>query len=120
MRRASRDRSDALDDVEPVVLDRIMCQWCGRGSDGGGLGPTQGLDCAASVFRASEQTLFRVGEVIVVGDWYVQGHYPSDFDTTLHRFVRNPPTAKADPVCDACIRERLAAGDLEHVEGRWL
>lgn len=111
---------DALADADPVILDRVMCQWCGRGHDGSALGPTQSLGCSASVFIGSERYAEGTDDAVKVGEWYVQGHYPSDFDTDLYRFVKNAPIAAADPVCDVCIRERIAAGDIEQIEGHWL
>jgi hypothetical protein len=31
----------------------------------------------------------------------------------------NPPRAEADPICDNCISERIAAGDLVQIEGQF-
>lgn len=69
---------------------------------------TQGDGCAAvCVFR--KHLRGRAG-------WYVEGFYgSSDYDMRLFYFVKNPPLAEADPVCDNCIGERIMAGDLVSV-----
>jgi len=64
--------------------------------------PTQGDDCAASIYQKD-------------GEWYVAGHYGSGhFDMDRLRFIANHPTAPLDPVCDQCLNERIAVGDLIH------
>jgi hypothetical protein len=111
----------------------VVCAWCGNRHRSiwppEGDNHTQGDGCAVSVFQATEKTLARVKDPLVapdgqpdlrLGEWLVLGHYGSTgYDCTLWRFVRQPPTAAADPVCDNCIRERVAAGDLEQIEGHY-
>lgn len=89
-------------------LPPVTCEWCGQryadvmvGADlPAGERPTQGDDCAAVVFE-------------IRGRWFVEGFYGSSFcDMQTYEFVRNPPSRRADPVCDECLRERVRLGDL--------
>jgi hypothetical protein len=88
----------------------VTCAWCGNRfrsvipyeQEGK---QTQGDDCAASVYQKD-------------GEWYVAGHYGSGhFDMDRLRFIANHPTAPLDPVCDQCLVERIAVGDLIHDGG---
>lgn len=101
------EERDRLDNPPPPVI----CVWCGeryRGYPGfsSKTAPpmtevlTQGDDCAAVAYEHE-------------GQWLVEGFYGSShFDMNLYLFVRNPPTERADPVCDACIQKKIDAGDL--------
>jgi hypothetical protein len=85
----------------------VTCEWCKNRfraiiPHDSGEKPTQGDDCAASVYQKD-------------GEWYVAGHYGSGhFDMDRLRFIANHPTAPLDPVCDQCLTERIAVGDLIH------
>jgi hypothetical protein len=85
----------------------VVCEWCKNRFRSiipydTGEKPTQGDDCAASVYQKD-------------GEWYVAGHYGSGhFDMDRLRFIANHPTAPLDPVCDQCLNERIAVGDLVH------
>ena len=115
----------------------IVCAWCGNRyrSAVPFETRTQGCDCASSVFQVTEEFQARArtaqeskraspvlkalarAATVPLGTWLVQGHYGStSYDCDLFRFVHNPPTAPAEPVCDNCIGERLVAGDLEKIE----
>jgi hypothetical protein len=108
----------------------VVCAWCGNRYRA--LTPsenTQGDDCASSVFQVTDAVLARVKDPIVtphgqpelqLGEWLVQGHYgSSDYDCTLWRFVHNPPAAAAGPICDNCVGERRAVGDLKQIDGQY-
>lgn len=88
----------------------VVCAWCENRFRtvfpfDSGEKQTQGDDCAASVYQKD-------------GEWYVAGHYGSShFDMDRLRFIANRPTAPLDPVCDQCLIERIAAGDLIHDPG---
>lgn len=118
----------------------IVCAWCGNRYRAAVPleSHTQGCDCASSVFQVTEEFLARArtaqksrrasarlkvlarATTLPLGTWIVQGHYGStSYDCELFRFVKNPPTAPAEPVCDNCIGERLLAGDLEQIEGQF-
>ncbi len=83
----------------------VTCEWCGNRfraicPDEKGEKQTQGDDCASSVYQKD-------------GEWYVAGHYGSSgFDMNRLRFIANHPQQPQDPVCDQCIHERIALGDL--------
>jgi hypothetical protein len=106
----------------------IVCTWCGNRYHGS-FGTMQGDGCASAVFQVTEATLTRAKDPMVtphgqpelhLGEWLVQGHYGSTgYDCQLYRFVQNPPAAAADPICDNCIGERIAAGDLVQIEGQF-
>lgn len=81
----------------------VTCVWCGNryvsaipvDLDEG----TCGCNCACDVrFRN--------------GHWDVFCGYGSEHDMDILRFVANPPSAPADPICDECIRERILCGDI--------
>lgn len=122
----------------------VICAWCGNRyravvPDDVSKRHTQGATCAAAVFQVTEAILTRTknpGYVphaapelvyvpraapeLVLGEWLVQGHYgSSDYDCALFRFVRDPPAAAADPICDNCVGERIGAGDLQQIEGNY-
>lgn len=80
----------------------VTCVWCGKHTRSvvPGDHDTQGDDCASLVVERD-------------GVWYAEGFYGSSrFDMQLFRFVRNPPTERADPVCDDCLQARVDVGDL--------
>lgn len=94
----------------------VVCEWCGSRyrsavptfDDDDNY--TQGDCCAAAVWQ-DEKT----------GAWLLQGFYGStNYDTDRFRFVRNTPAQRADVVCDNCIGERICAGDIERIDGRFL
>lgn len=99
----------------------VRCAWCDYVGyaifvPDDGRPATQGDDVASSVWRSSGGSTDNAhGTVAFDADtWYAQGHYGSShFDMDLFRFVKNPPTEPADPVCDGCIQKRVDAGDLE-------
>jgi len=105
----------------------VVCAWCGNRHRAivpidPGATPTQGDACAASVYQVTEEMLRRSPDLpeLAPGEWFAQGHYGSSaYDCRLFHFVRNPPTAPADPVCDNCVGERLVAGDLQPIEGHY-
>jgi len=104
----------------------VVCQWCnnkyrsvmpGEGDD-----HTLGDACATSIWQVTEETRVRLAEkgvISKVGEWMANAHYGSNDDTTLWRWLKNPPKAAADPVCDNCIGERMVAGDLSRIEGHF-
>lgn len=106
------------DTVEPFVTAErefprpVVCVWCGNRYRAvvpyaDGERATQGDCCAAIVFCKD-------------GEWFVQGCYGStNYDTDRFKFIGNSPWERADPVCDNCIGERICAGDLERVPGRF-
>ena len=108
----------------------VICAWC-RNRHRSIEPPSndrQGDACAASVFQVTEDVLSRMRDPHIarerprlqLGEWLVQGHYgSSDYDCRLFRFVQNPPTRPADPICDNCVGEREVSGDLESVEGHY-
>lgn len=62
---------------------------------------TQGLDCAAMVWKTPN------------GQWLLQGCYGSrKYDMEEYVFVRDEPQGPADPVCDACIDRLVSAGSI--------
>jgi hypothetical protein len=96
----------ARDGAKPTRFPRpVVCEWCKNSFraiyfDESADKQTQGDDCAASVYQKE-------------GSWYVAGHYGSGgFDMMRLRFIATHPTQPLDPVCDQCINERIAAGDL--------
>lgn len=119
----------------------VVCAWCGNRYRS--VLPAeierdlQGDGCAASVYQITEEILTRArtaatsvrssslldGIAILatfpMGTWVANGHYGCRYDCEIYRFIQNPPTAPADPVCDSCVSERLAAGDLERIEGNY-
>jgi hypothetical protein len=81
----------------------VTCVWCCNryvsavpaGLDKG----TSGCNCASDVrFRD--------------GHWDIFCGYGSENDMDILRFVVNPPSVPADPICDECIRERALRGDI--------
>jgi hypothetical protein len=105
----------------------VVCQWCNNKhrrvvpEDVGD--NTQGDACAGHVFQVTEEMVPRFaksGARVKVGEWLVKGNYgSSDYDTRVFRFVKNPPKAEADPICDNCIGERIMAEDLQTVQGHF-
>lgn len=101
----------ARKDEAPSMKVKVTCAWCKQQYKPAYAhaeeGMTQGCDCACEVTEKE-------------GVWFVQGHYGSGgYDCERWRFVKNAPTENADPVCDACIKLREAAGDLELVPGQY-
>jgi hypothetical protein len=114
-------------------LRPVKCSWCayvGHDCVGGARDPNseemyvsrQGDDVACSVWQGNGATrelrdLEHPRLYTYDPDaWFVQGHYGSGhFDMAIYKFVKNPPTAPADPVCDGCVQKRIDAGDLELV-----
>jgi hypothetical protein len=101
------------DDLETALVAAgfkvVVCVWCGSrhrtimGSD------TQGNDCAAGVWQDED------------GRWMLTGGYGSTLaDMSRFVFVKNAPTARAAVVCDACIQQRIDAGDLELIDDNYL
>lgn len=60
----------------------------------------QGCHCASDVLQDEQ------------GRWIVRSGYGSDNDLDTFAFVANPPSQPADPICDECISDRIAASDL--------
>jgi len=96
----------ARDAKKPERFPRpVVCEWCKNRFraiffDETSEKQTQGDDCASTVYQKD-------------GEWYVAGCYGSgSFDMHRLRFIANCPTEPLDPVCDQCIAERVAAGDL--------
>lgn len=86
----------------------VTCNWCGKKSRQI-YSPTQGDDCAASIWKGKG------------GRWFVQGHYGSTrHDTVRYVFVRNEPSQPADPVCDNCIDGLIMSGSIQEVPGSYL
>jgi len=122
---------DDLIGVSPQFPRPVVCAWCGNRHRA--VVPfetrTQGADCTASVFQATEETAKKFESApnrheqppsITVGEWLVKGHYGSSgYDCALYRFVKNAPTAPASPVCDNCIGERIFANELVRIEGHY-
>jgi hypothetical protein len=110
-------------------LHAVVCAWCGSRYRPISDNETQGDTCASSIYQVTDQVLTRVKDPNVspngppdlrLGEWLVQGHYGStSYDCELYRFVQDPPTAAADPVCDNCILARDTAGDLEQIKGQF-
>lgn len=118
-------------------LRPVHCAWCSyvghdcvdgaREDDAEPYDSRQGDNVASSVWQGSGKSRgLRIatsfedipGELhkftFATDTWYVQGHYGSGhFDMALYKFVKNFPTASADPVCDTCVQQRIEAGDLE-------
>jgi hypothetical protein len=97
--------------MKPNQSDRfprpVVCAWCWNAHrsivPADICGGVQGDGCASVVIHKN-------------GSWYVCGAYGStSYDMTRFKFVRNPPTEEADPVCDNCIGERHSAGDLVRI-----
>lgn len=127
----------------PILDERfvrpVVCAWCGNRhrSIASPDNHTQGDACASSVFQVTEEFRARAqtaqaskrsssalealarAATIPIDTWLVQGHYGSNYDCALFRFVQNMPTAPAEPICDNCIGERIVAGDLERIEGQY-
>lgn len=104
----------------------VVCAWCNNKyrtvMKGSSDEHTLGDSCAADVWQVTAPTQERLAAKSVfvkVGDWMANAHYGSNDDATLWKWVRNPPKAAADPVCDNCIGERLVAGDLIRIEGHF-
>ena len=85
----------------------VICAWCGNRYRSAipseidrGL---QGSHCASDVIQRD-------------GSWLIRCGYGSDeHDMHTYRFVANPPSEPADPVCDECISQRVHAGDIEDI-----
>ena len=121
----------------PRFARPVVCAWCSnrhRSAVPPGVNTrnTQGDGCAVSVFQVTEEVMRfkgpdyfngftpRTVPELRLGEWLAKGHYGSSgYDCELYRFVQNPPTAPAHPVCDNCIGERLCADDLEQIEGNF-
>lgn len=100
----------------------VVCQWCNNKHRTVIDDDTLGDACATSVWQVTLETKDRLaakGVVSFVGEWMANAHYGSNDDCTLWRWVRNPPKAAADPVCDNCIGERVKVGDLTRIEGNF-
>lgn len=140
----------ALSQPKRHPLRPVRCAWCtyvGHDCGGGSQDPDghaayvsrQGDDVACSVWKGSgvtrEITSYAPPDEADGGvqrptyrqftydtnTWFVQGHYGSGhFDMALYKFVKNPPTEPADPVCDACVQRRIDAADLELITDHML
>ena len=105
----------------------IVCQWCNnkyRSMFPKDMQPgTCGDGCAANVWQVTEEIQARLatkGVDAKVGDWMANGHYGDNWlDCTLWKWVKNFPTAAADPVCNNCLGERISAEDLVRIEGNF-
>lgn len=103
---AGNARTEAIDPGGTERFTRtVTCAWCRNRYRSAcpseldrGL---QGSHCASSVVQR--------GDV-----WFIHCGYGSDeHDMHTYRFVANPPSEPADPVCDECISQRLRIGDIE-------